>query len=846
MSEVNSDYQTQFGIVHTLTSVEDFDAKLERCLELLVAQYNPSLALLVLFDLARRRVTKVVVRGPWIEKITPDELEIFQDWIGERMIAEVIGELPSDDSWARRLNIHQKSLTLRFPIERLYTAPIFYQGQLHGILAVTFEAEPQVKQDSIKPMLSIIAQQIALSLEIERLKQNEAINLRSINALRELTRLLNYRLDQTQVLELIIDKLAEVIPYDSASIMLVFGEYLKIVAYRKFRSAEQLELPNQIEALPHIKKVLLERKPVIINDTLSDPRWHKLAHSNYIRCWMGVPLVAGKDTVIGLINLDKEEVGYYTKADAELATTFANQAAIAIENSRLYAMERERVEQLDALRATIADISSELELPKLLNAILRRAIVLLDASGGELGLYVAERENIEIVAAHNMGKDYVGTKMRVGEGAMGLAVQTLEAIIVDDYAHWENASPQYRVGAHHSVLAVPILIGGRVLGAIAVVDQRPERTFDTRSTNLLTLFAQHAAIAVENARLYKSTRDAVDRLSILHQVSQKIVTARMDLEEIYSAIHQATAQLMPAEAFAISLQNAEEMTIEAVYLYDRSGRIPPQKIPMGQGLSGMVISKGESIYISDLEASAPSGLVHFGDQKEVRSVLAVPLRMRGEVIGMLSTQSYQPNAYSQEDMHLLEMLSAYAAIAIDNTRLLMEIQNLAITDALTQVFNRGHLFTLGEREFLRSRRFNRPLSIIMLDIDHFKQVNDTYGHAIGDRVLFNLAQYLKNQIRETDIVARYGGEEFVMVLPETKIKDSYTIARRIQANLHQMYLPLERGTVSITVSMGVSEMTSKTRDFADLIEQADQALYAAKRSGRDRIESLVVGDAEQT
>ncbi len=839
------DYQTQLGIIQSLTSSGDFETKLERCIESLTAKLSPNLAILALFDLTRRKTTKVILRGAWLEKFSPAEFEIFQEWLGERMLAEAIGELPSDDSWVKRLNAHQGSLAFQVNLEQLFTSPVFYQGQLYGLLAFAFNAEHKMAREVIKPTLSLTAQQIALAIEIERLKQNETVNLRSINALRELTRLLNYRLDQTQVLELIIDKLLEVVDYDSASIMLVFGDYLKIVAYRKFRSAEQLELPNQIEALPHIKKVLQERKPVIIHDTMNDPRWHQLAHSNYIRCWMGVPLIAGKDTVIGLINLDKEETGYYTTADAELATTFANQAAIAIENSRLYAMERERVEQLDALRATIADISSELELSKLLNAILHRAIVLLDASGGELGIYAPERQVIEIVAAHNMGRDYVGTQLQVGEGAMGLAVQTLEAVIVEDYARWEHASPQYQVGPHYSVLAVPIMIGGRVLGAIAVTDQRPERTFDTGMKNLLTLFAQHAAIAVENARLYKSTRGAVDRLSILHQVSQKIVTAGLELEEIYTAIHQATAQLMPAEAFAISLQNPEDMTIEAVYLYDRSGRAPSQKIPTGHGLSGMVISKGESIYIPDLIASAPPGLVHFGDPQEVRSVLAVPLRLRGEVIGMLSTQCYQPNAYSQEDMHLLEMLSAYAAIAIDNTRLLMEIQNLAITDSLTQVFNRGHLFTLGEREFLRSRRFNRPLSLIMLDIDHFKLVNDTYGHAVGDRVLFNLAQFLKKQIRETDIVARYGGEEFVLLLPETKIKDGYLIAQRIQENLPQIYQPLEKGTVTITVSMGVAEMTAQTRDFSALIEKADQALYAAKRSGRDRIESLETGEAEQ-
>jgi GGDEF domain-containing protein len=160
--------------------------------------------------------------------------------------------------------------------------------------------------------------------------------------------------------------------------------------------------------------------------------------------------------------------------------------------------------------------------------------------------------------------------------------------------------------------------------------------------------------------------------------------------------------------------------------------------------------------------------VHYGSSEHTRSILAVPLRSGDGVIGMISAQSYKPHAYSTEDQYLLEMLAAHAAIAVENTRLIKRIQWLAITDPLTGLYNRRGLFELGQREVERFRRFNHPFVAIMLDIDMFKNVNDTFGHNIGDQVLIALADEMRKRVRvDVDVVGRYGGEELVIILPET-------------------------------------------------------------------------------
>jgi GAF domain-containing protein len=207
-------------------------------------------------------------------------------------------------------------------------------------------------------------------------------------------------------------------------------------------------------------------------------------------------------------------------------------------------------------------------------------------------------------------------------------------------------------------------------------------------------------------------------------------------EEIYSAIHNAATRLMPVEAFVIVRHEGDSRLVKPVYLIDRSGHVPDRAGSVECGLSNLVISTGQSTYIPNTSASTlQSDIISLNDPGQVSSVLAVSMRLRGKVVGMLAVQTFQPEAYTTEDVSLLEMLASYAAIALDNATLFQSIQQLAITDPLTGVHNRRHLYDLGQHEFQRAKRFKRPLSALMVDIDRFKNVNDQYGHATGDAVL---------------------------------------------------------------------------------------------------------------
>ena len=166
---------------------------------------------------------------------------------------------------------------------------------------------------------------------------------------------------------------------------------------------------------------------------------------------------------------------------------------------------------------------------------------------------------------------------------------------------------------------------------------------------------------------------------------------------------------------------------------------------------------------------------------------------------------------------------------------LQEVERLAITDSLTSLYNRRHLFELADREFQRARRYQLPLSVMMVDIDEFKRVNDTYGHAIGDQVLQGVAECCRKELRGVDVIGRYGGDEFVALLPETGLSEACQVAERLRKTIAERVLDTKAGRVTVTVSLGIAVLDDDQLTPETLLDHADQSLYRAKQNGRNRV-----------
>jgi diguanylate cyclase (GGDEF)-like protein len=214
--------------------------------------------------------------------------------------------------------------------------------------------------------------------------------------------------------------------------------------------------------------------------------------------------------------------------------------------------------------------------------------------------------------------------------------------------------------------------------------------------------------------------------------------------------------------------------------------------------------------------------------------LLVPLVSRGDEFSLL-VLARRTTPFDASEIDTATAFARQAVVSLDNARLFSEVQNLATTDGLTGLHNRRYFFELGELEFNRSRRYDRNLALILLDVDKFKEINDEYGHDVGDRVLKNLANSCRTNLRHFDIIGRYGGDEFIIMLPETSAQVAMDVADRLRQSVEALTISTHRGPLRNTVSIGIAVVAEGVDDLAELVNRADAGLYEAKRGGRNRV-----------
>jgi diguanylate cyclase (GGDEF)-like protein len=220
----------------------------------------------------------------------------------------------------------------------------------------------------------------------------------------------------------------------------------------------------------------------------------------------------------------------------------------------------------------------------------------------------------------------------------------------------------------------------------------------------------------------------------------------------------------------------------------------------------------------------------------LKSHLTLPLTVEGEILGCLSLNSDQPNAFDAQDLQFLSVIGYQMAATLKHFQRFSSIKNIAIYDTLTGLYNRRYFEERLGVDAQKSFYSGTPLSLVMVDIDHFKKINDTFGHTEGDQVLYKISSLLKTSVRKKDTVARYGGEEFILILPEAGLEESFVIAERIRRQVENTSFEVGQAQVNLTLSMGISNFPShRAKSKEDLVKMADQALYDAKRGGRNKV-----------
>lgn len=392
-----------------------------------------------------------------------------------------------------------------------------------------------------------------------------------------------------------------------------------------------------------------------------------------------------------------------------------------------------------------------------------------------------------------------------------------------------------------TICIIPIHQKAQVFGCISIGEARsPKREpFPPKKVELLTSLAKQIASTIRTIHLREDLRNQANRLAVVYDVG-KAISRTIEIDDLLELIYEQLSRVIPSDAYFVALYLPEEDALDLRMLIDNGKRFPPQKIPAGQGLSSWIIETHQPLLIKDLEEemdSLPIEPIVVGEDKITPSWLGVPLIIEEDLIGILAVACYQPHAYDENDQSLLEQIAQQAALSIKNARHHMEVERQAKLDSLTQVYNHGYFIEVLYREAKKAKEKDTPLSLIMLDIDHFKQYNDTYGHVVGDQVLKLTVQAMKEHIKSTDAVGRWGGEEFGIALPNANIEQAEMVAQRIRKTLAELPLYDTQGDPipKPTVSQGIATLPDHTQDTDELIIIADRALYRAKEKGRDQV-----------
>lgn len=673
--------------------------------------------------------------------------------------------------------------------------------------------------------------------EIRRMARAERTQREVADALFETSKTLSETLDFESVLDRLLDQVARVVPYDSASVLLVQGGdavFARMRGYEKFNSQlpeEIKKLSFQLKTTTNLRWMLENKHPLIIADTHADTEWVFYEETSYIRSWIGAPIIV-RGQVIGFLSLDKVQPDFYHPEHEQTLAAFAAQAGLAMQNANLFAETTELLRREQQLNNILQIIGSSLDLSVVLNDILRLSCELVGADVGVLAMLDSEGETITAVNAHNLDLREVDTVLKKGEGLSWEVVRQNKALLVDDYYSHPLARNITLPMDIYSVLCAPVRSGDELLGVLTFFTTTPEDKFQERDVPLAEAVGREAGVSIQNSRLFAAARRRAEEAETVREAVSAVSSA-LELNWVLDQIITNLEKVVPFDSCAVFLQEGDKLRIVAARGFQDTSRIIGKTFTLDNSLTLQAFQSARAVILAD--ASKDPRFEGWGDAEHVRGWMGVPLFARGAITGLLTIDSRTVDAYSDSDASLAQAFANQAAIAIENARLFEKVQHLAITDPLTELYNRRYFFEQSRREFYRARRYGTPMSLMMLDVDDLKLVNDTYGHQIGDQLVVFIGNQCHSQLRNVDIPARFAGDEFIIALPETGLEGAIQVAIRIRERIANGFYADGQNLIPTSVTIGVSEMDTDCFSLETLINRADQALYAAKQAGKNRV-----------
>jgi diguanylate cyclase (GGDEF)-like protein len=646
--------------------------------------------------------------------------------------------------------------------------------------------------------------------------------------------------DRAEVLEIVVTETQRMLHADGTTIRIRRGDTLEVAAWAGIEDSAARQLPSVRIDEGWFAEMFRTGRPRVADSVGSDPfhrqLYGRIAAIKPIASDLVMPLIH-HGRVMGAISAVSRTPRHWSGSDVEFVAALATHASVAIHNAELFDKARTSAARMAVLQAASARMTRQNSVESVGRAIVEETRRIIDYHNARVYVVEAPDDVVPIAFEGRVGAyenvDMAVLRAKLGQGFTGwVALHGQPLLIADANADSRGMTIPGTDDIDESMLVVPMKYDEQILGAITL-SKLGLNQFDDEDLRLLTILADQAATALESARLVARTQALAGELRRLLDMGSELANS-LEPRTVADLIARYVAESMGVDQCAISYWDRSS---HSVLTWGYHPRERPAKVAAEYALDGYpetmrVLSEQATVIIDVDDPNGDPAEIALMRSEGNHTLVMMPLVAKGQSIGLVEIISSTAVRLDESRIEFARTMANEAAMALENAKLYEDARNLADRDQLTGFYNHRFLHERLGEETVRAQRSRSPLGLLMIDLDDFKLVNDTFGHLYGDRVLVWAAELIRSTLRASDVPARYGGDEFAVILPDSDSDAAQAVAGRILAAFQQRSFETEgRGAVPIAASIGVATFPGDGRSGRQLIAAADRALYRVKDSG---------------
>jgi diguanylate cyclase (GGDEF)-like protein len=601
------------------------------------------------------------------------------------------------------------------------------------------------------------------------------------------------------------------------------GEYLSELAYKRGGPLILRNIRDISEPLPAFPGSRFEQ----LRETMGEEN---------VRNLTAVSLQT-RERIFGVIVFSYAERRVLGASKLRLLNGLALQIGLALENYVVLHETQRRTKEYELLTQIGQAISSHLDQDEIFSAIQKELGQIFDTNDFFIAFQEGEDVRFELELVD--GKSLPKRTRKFDNSLSEYVIRTGQPLLIRSNVEQvrERLGLSYATPGRivKSFCAAPIFLGGKSVGVMAALSPDREFGFEQRDLEVMQTAAGQVSVAVENARLFQEEQRRSRQLAFLNNISKMAISSESS-EQMLTSIVSEIQKNFHYDHIGIGIFDYVSKEIEIKAEAGSTNQALGKRIALGTGILGRVARSGEKALVQSADPAQLQGVIPGS-----RSVLCIPVTYSETLLGVLNVESRKDDAFSPQDTLIMNTMADLLATALHNAFVFQKLQQQSITDGLTGLKTRRYFWESLSSEWKRAARSGRPFSVVLIDLDKFKEVNDSLGHLEGDLVLARVGRILEQKCRQSNIVSRYGGDEFIILMPETGVEQAQILAERLRLWVATDTMLSQQ---HITGSFGVGCFPVHGSSAEEIIRAADAGMYISKHAGGDRVSTSDEGEGE--